>query len=85
MDVNNLATILGCVLAIIVIGIIFKIKLFKVLKLVFNSILGGILIFIINKVGISFGIHIGLNIVTSMIIGIFGVPGAMLLLAIKIF
>lgn len=85
MDVNNLATISGCVLAIIIIGIIFKIKLFKVLKLVFNSIFGGILIFIINKVGISFGIHIGLNIVTSMIIGIFGVPGAMLLLAIKIF
>ena len=85
MDTNNLIIILGCILALTLLGIIFKIKLWKIFKLIFNSVLGGFLIFIINKIGIPFGIHIGLNVVTSMVVGVFGIPGAMLLIALKIF
>ena len=55
------------------------------LKLIFNSILGGFLIYFINQIGAPFNLHIGLNIITSIFIGIFGIPGAVLLLLLKIF
>lgn len=36
-----------------------------------------------NLVGGYFGFHLGLNLVTVLVIGIFGVPGIGLLLAVK--
>ena len=54
------------------------------MKLVLNSILGGILIFIINAVGANFGFHIGLNIFTAIFVGLLGIPGAGLLVILQI-
>ena len=65
-------------------GKIFVWPLKSILKLVFNSILGGILIYIINLIGMNFGFHIGLNILTSAVVGILGIPGAILLIVLKI-
>lgn len=44
------------------------------MKLVGNSILGGILIFIVNMIGTMFNFHIGLNIGTAIVTGILGIP-----------
>lgn len=55
-----------------------------ILKLILNSVLGGILIFIINLVGSLFQFHVGLNIVTSLFVGILGIPGAILLVILKL-
>ena len=46
----------------------------KILKLIFNSCLGAGLIYIINIVGEAWGFHVGLNLVTAIIIGVLGVP-----------
>ena len=54
------------------------------MKLVLNSILGGILIFVINLIGANFGFHIGINIVTSIFVGFLGLPGAGLLTILQI-
>lgn len=54
------------------------------MKLVLNSILGGVLIIIINTIGANFGFHIGLNIITSIFVGILGLPGAGLLVILQI-
>lgn len=85
MTLTNILVVAGCALAILIIGkvLLFPIKL--VLKLVFNTIIGGVIIYIINLIGASFGFHIGLNIITSLIVGILGIPGAILLVIIKIF
>jgi len=85
LEVNNVMIISACIITMIIIGAIFKISIWKIIKLIFNSILGGVVIFFINQIGTSFGIHIGLNIFTSIFIGIFGIPGAALLIAIKLF
>ena len=55
------------------------------MKLILGSILGGIIIYGINKIGASVGFHLGLNLITSIFVGLFGVPGATLLVAMKIF
>ena len=63
-------------------GSFVKIKINKLIKLIFNSILGGVLIYFINNTGL---IHIGLNVVNSLFVGICGLPGALLLIILKIF
>ena len=84
MDYNVVMTFLACMIFLFIFGKIFVWPLKSILKLVFNSILGGILIYIINLVGMNFGFHIGLNIFTSAVVGILGIPGAILLIVLKI-
>lgn len=84
METNNLLTILACIFFIFIIGKIFIVPLKSIAKIIMNSILGGILIYIINLIGGVFNFHIGLNFATSVFIGILGIPGAILLVIIKI-
>ncbi len=67
---TNLITYLACICFIFIFGRIFIVPLKKILKLVINSIIGGITIYIINLVGTTFGFHIGLNFFTSIVIRI---------------
>ena len=82
---QNIITFLACVCFLFLIGRVFALPVKKVLKLVFNSILGGGLIYVINIIGSSFGFHIGLNLVTSITVGILGIPGAIILVIIQFF
>ena len=70
---SNLLTYLACICFIFVFGRIFILPIKKILKLIFNSILGGICILGINVIGSTFGFHIGLNFFTSILIRITGV------------
>ena len=81
---NNIITYLACICFIFIFGRIFIVPLTKVLKLIFNSLLGGLTIFIINLIGANFGFHIGLNIFTSVVVGLLGLPGAVCLIIVKL-
>ena len=74
LDINTIIVYLACIIFLFLIGKIFILPLKFILKLIGNSTLGAILIFIINLIGGLFGFHIGLNIITSFVIGILGVP-----------
>lgn len=84
LDFNTIIVYLACIIFLFFIGRIFILPVKFILKLIGNSILGAILIFIINLIGSLFGFHIGLNIITSFIIGILGIPGVILLIILKI-
>ncbi len=77
--------ILGCIIVLWILGKVFSIPLRATLKLILNSVLGGLLIFIINLIGSAFQFHIGLNIGTSFLVGILGIPGVVLLITLKLF
>lgn len=81
---TNLLTYLACICFIFIFGRIFILPLKKIFKLVINSILGGITIFLINLVGGAFGFHIGLNFFTSIVIGLLGLPGSVCLVVVKL-
>ncbi len=83
MDIN-IITYLACICFIFIFGRIFIVPIKKILKLVLNSILGGVVIFIINVIGANFGFHIGLNFLTSILIGLLGLPGVVCLIIIKL-
>ena len=67
----NTLIIISCICMLFVIGRIFIVPIKWILKLVFNSILGGVIIWIINMIGGVWGFHIGLNIYTSILVRFF--------------
>lgn len=81
---TNLLTYLACICFIFIFGRIFILPLKKILKLILNSALGGICIYVINLIGATLSFHIGLNFFTSIIIGLLGLPGAVCLVVVKL-
>lgn len=84
MDYKTILTLIACVGIIMVFGKTIFMPMKKIIKFIVNSILGAILIFIINLIGISFDFHIGFNIINSITVGVLGVPGACLLILLKV-
>lgn len=64
--------IISCVCFLFIIGRIFIVPIKWVFKLLINSALGGILIWIINLIGANWGFHIGINIATLLAVRSFG-------------
>lgn len=50
------------------------------LRLMLNSALGGLAILLINWFGGFWGLHIALNLLSAVTVGILGIPGVILLL-----
>ena len=84
MDLNSIIVYLACLIVIILIGKIFYIPLKHIIKLIINSLLGGVLIYTVNIIGASFNFHIGLNVGTAIFTGILGVPGVIVLIFVKL-
>lgn len=85
MDSNTLIIYIACICFLFLFGRVFILPIKSILKLVLNSILGGLIIYIINLIGGLFAFHIGLNYITSILVGILGIPGAILLIILKLF
>ena len=85
MDTNIVVSVIICIVFLLIFGKIFLLPVKKIFKLILNSFLGALVIFLINTIGTSFGFHIGLNIISSVIVGILGIPGAVLFVLLKIF
>lgn len=81
---NTIIIFLGCIIGIILFGKLLILPIKLIIKLILNSLLGGLTITIINWIGAAFDLHIGLNIFTAMFVGILGIPGAILLLIFKL-
>lgn len=84
MQTNAVITFLACVIVLFLFGKIFILPIKSIVKLILNSILGAVIIYVINKVGAAWGFYIGLNIFTSIFVGILGIPGAILLVILKL-
>lgn len=74
---------IGCIVAIIIVGRFLILPLRKIIKLIINSLLGALLLYIINMVGAQWGFHIGLNWGTLACTGLLGIPGVVLLVVLK--
>ena len=80
LDISVFLTYVGAILLIFIFGRLFVWPLKLILKLAVNSLIGGLLIFLFNLAGSSIGIMIPLNMFNAVIVGILGLPGAVLLL-----
>ena len=83
MDKNIIAYI-ACICLLFIVGKIFIVPVGKMLKFIFNSLLGAGIIYVINIIGTNWNFSIGINLVTSIVVGILGIPGAILIVLIRL-
>lgn len=75
--------ILG-MLALVILAVVLSASIKFIIKLVINGVLGVILLLLVNFIGASFSFHIGINAITALIAGFFGIPGVIFLIIFKI-
>ena len=84
VELGVFLTYAGMVILIFIVGKIFLWPLRVVLKLAANSLMGGLAILVINAAGAGFGIFIPLNMLSALIVGALGMPGAVLMLILTL-
>ncbi|MCR4436484.1 MAG: pro-sigmaK processing inhibitor BofA family protein [Clostridiales bacterium] len=77
-----LAYIVGILLFFIT-GRLLLVPMKMLMKLIYNTILGGIALIAINLAGSLFQFHIAFNIVTALTAGVLGIPGIVMLVILK--
>ncbi len=70
----------GTLILLFLLGKTLLIPLKIVLKMIVNSLLGGILLIVLNAVGSGLGLMIPLNLVNAVTVGVLGIPGVIMLL-----
>lgn len=84
MDFNSIIAYIACIFFLFIFGKLFIVPIKIIMKLITNSLLGALIIFLINCIGSFFNFHIGLNLITSIFVGILGLPGAIVIIIIKL-
>lgn len=67
------------VIAMIIVAKFLSWPLKKIFKLIFNVILGLVMILLVNVFGVSIGLSIPFNFVTAAVAGLLGLPGVIVL------
>ena len=75
------------VIAAIVLGVIIVLRLLAkpirfIFKLLINTVLGFVLLWLVNFFGGGLGIALELSLLNALVVGVLGIPGVLLLLAI---
>lgn len=70
----------GAMILIFLLGKALLVPLKVILRLLVNSMVGAVLIIVINFIGMNIGLMIPINVVNSLTVGILGVPGVVMLL-----
>ena len=75
---SGFATFVPYVVAIVI--LLLLVKLFSLpFKLVWNGLIGGATLWLINRVRAVFSFHIDITVIKALIAGFFGVPGVVAL------
>lgn len=78
MEVGILLAYALGMLLLYVLGYALLMPVKLLLRLVINSVAGGVCVVLINFVGSFFGFHLALNLFSAITVGFLGVPGVIL-------
>ena len=84
LDLSVFLTYAGAIILLFIFGKLFLWPLKIILKLAVNSLIGGAAILLINIIGAEIGIIIPLKMLNALIVGVLGLPGAILLIVLTI-
>lgn len=70
----------GALILIFLLGRALLVPFKMLLKLIANSLVGAVLLIVINFIGMNIGVMIPVNIVNALVVGVLGVPGVVTLL-----
>ena len=82
MDLSVIMMIAAIVLGVIVVLRLLAKPIKFIFKLLINTVLGFVLLWLLNFFGGGLGIALELTLLNALIVGLLGIPGVLLLLAI---
>ncbi|NLJ55612.1 MAG: pro-sigmaK processing inhibitor BofA [Firmicutes bacterium] len=83
IDVNFVLAFFFGVLVLYILARVLYFPLRLFLRFLINALAGGLLLALFNVFGTFWGVQIGLNAVTAVVVGVMGVPGVILLLILQ--
>lgn len=83
MEINIIVAYAIGLILLYIIGWFLLVPIKIIGKLIWNGILGGILLFLINIIGGFFHFYIAINPISALIAGLLGIPGVILLIIIN--
>ncbi|MGI6327997.1 MAG: pro-sigmaK processing inhibitor BofA family protein [Dethiobacteria bacterium] len=82
-DLNYIIAFFFGVLVLYILAKLLYVPMKIILRFLGNTVIGGLLLALFNIVGSFWGLQIGLNVITAVIIGLMGIPGIILLLILQ--
>ena len=83
LDYTVISAYVFGIILVYVIARLFLVPIKILLKLVYNALIGGLLLWFLNLGGGFIGLHMGINPITALTVGILGIPGVILLFVIQ--
>ena len=83
---ETLNTILLIALAIFVVIVLVRVitaPVKLIFKLLINTAIGFGVLFLVNLIGQNFGFSLEMNLIHALIVGIFGIPGVIVLIVLQ--
>ena len=83
---ETLNTVLLLALAVIVVIVLIRVisaPIKLIFKLLINTVIGFAVLYLVNLIGQNFGITIEMNVLHAVIVGIFGIPGVIVLILLQ--
>lgn len=84
MDFLVIVAYVAGVLILYALGKMLMIPLRSIFNLMVNAVIGGGVLLVINFIGGYWGFTVGVNPVTALVVGLLGVPGVILLIALRL-
>lgn len=84
-DMTIIAAYFFGIILLYVLGRMFLMPLKLIFKLIYNALIGGVMLWVVNYIGSYFGFFIAINPLTALIAGFLGLPGVLLLILFKLF
>ena len=83
---HYLYVVLVAAILLLVLKYVFNVSYKTLGELVLNVLLGILILWLVNKFGTSIGIpNIPINVITALVVGIFGLPGVIVLILLYYF
>lgn len=84
MELGTIGAFIVGLVAVYFIAKVITLPAKLIMKLIYNGIIGGIMLWVVNLVGSAFNFEIGINVVSALIAGFLGIPGVIALILWKL-
>lgn len=83
MEAGVVAAYVVGILAVYFVGKMFLVPIKWLWKLIYNGVVGGVMLWVVNLIGAHFDFVIGINVISALVAGFLGIPGVILLVLFK--
>lgn len=84
-EINVMVAYAFGILLIYILGRMFLMPMKFIFRLVYNALIGGVMLWVLNLVGAHIGFTIAINPITALVAGFLGLPGVIVLILFKMF